>query len=233
MRVFLERVGRREQKQRRIPEPHKIAHECLLIGKDKSGKNDQQFGDDDKERQPDDGYAAFAGGDHRTDKHQRDVDIGAAQVRQAKRCGDVAAEQDLVDVLDPQERNDGIGNSDEENRPEGKPDQIFGDAVEPGAVTAKAAASACLPGGIQDRGQDKRALRETEARALGTGQHIPRARQSEPEYQKIIDNKDNGQKTARDTEISNAECQPFRKGSARSAGNRAGSICHHCLSFEL
>ena len=63
--AFLKKgVGAREQEEGRIPEPDKVGHEGLFVGKNEPANHDQQLCDDHQQRKPDEPECAREGGNN-------------------------------------------------------------------------------------------------------------------------------------------------------------------------
>ncbi len=128
---FEQRVGAREQKQRRVPEADQVGHERLFIGKDEAADHDQQFGDDHEQREPVEAERARA--EDRNDdagEQHREMHIGAAEARPPEVDRHFVADQSGQEALDPQVGDDDVGQADQQHGPEGGAQDEGDDAVD-------------------------------------------------------------------------------------------------------
>ena len=127
MAVFDQAVRTREEEEGGIPEPDEVTHERLLVGVDEAGDHDEEFGEHDEEREPHDGERPGEERDEAGGAHQRNVDGLPPKLGESELRGELLADQGGQKLLDAKERDECVGEADEEYRPESDPDDVRGE----------------------------------------------------------------------------------------------------------
>ena len=172
MAVLEQRVGRGEQEQRPVPEPHQVAHEGLLVGEDEPAEHDLEFRDHHQQRQPVEAQRApgqrgndDGGEDQRPVQHRRAVGV------EVELPGQIGADIVREQPLDAQEADDAIGQPDQQHRPERRADDEVGDPRHPVRIIAQRHVRTALD--VEHRQGD----RDHEDQHLNDGQRADLARQ--------------------------------------------------------